>query len=213
MNLKIHAEPETVQQRLSELGLEERQLRDAVAKGHIGWASCSPFHPRIYAPLVAWAETVAAIRENLATSGWEASDENNYSVSIDPAGHLAVAVATGNENTGLVHGSPSTKASKGKHTVAAVLVNQAQLSLFETLPDAANEPIEIPERTTWLLLIYRDEHEIRCELSLPVSLGRDMRVDSWRERIILGAIPRDPQTVDVRPPQQPDIDIAIKRRA
>lgn len=210
MHLNIHAESWNVQRRLAELGLTEQPLRDAVMRGQLAWAACNPFHPRIYPPLVGWAETVAALRENLAAAGWEPSDENNYSVAINPAGQLAIAVATGNEYTGLVHSSPSTKASKGKHTVSAVLVNQAQLSLFETIN---NPPEQAPERTTWLLLMYRDEHEIRCELSLPVSIGNDMRVDAWRERIVLGAIPRDPQPLEVRPPQQPDIDVAVKRRA
>lgn len=211
MPLNVHAEPAHVQRRLAELGITEAQLRDAVMRGQLAWAACSPFHPRIYAPLVGWAETVAALRENLATAGWEASDEHNYSVAINPAGELAIAVATGNEYTGLLHSSPSTKASKGKHTVSAILVNQAQLSLFEIEPPPVAE--QGPERTTWLLLMYRDEREIRCELSLPVSIGTDMRVDAWRERIILPAIPRDPQLIEVRPPQQPDLDIAVKRRA
>lgn len=211
MPLNVHAEPAHVQRRLAELGITEAQLRDAAMRGQLAWAACSPFHPRIYAPLVGWAETVAALRENLATAGWEASDEHNYSVAINPAGELAIAVATGNEYTGLLHSSPSTKASKGKHTVSAILVNQAQLSLFEIAPPPVAE--QVPERTTWLLLMYRDEREIRCELSLPVSIGTDMRVDAWRERIILPAIPRDPQLIEVRPPQQPDLDIAVKRRA
>lgn len=212
MPLTIHAEPSNVQVRLAELGLNEQHLRDAVMRGQLAWAACNPFHPRIFPPLVGWAETVAALRENLAANNWEPSDEHNYSVAIDPSGHLAIAVATGNEYTGFVHSSPSTKASKGKHTVSAILVNQAQLSLFPT-EDAKAPAEEAPERTTWLLLMYRDEQEIRCELSLPVSIGTDMRVDAWRERIILGAIPRDAQPLDVRPPQQPDLDIAVKRRA
>lgn len=212
MPLKVHAEPWNVERRLAELGLTESQLRDAVMRGQLAWAACNPFHPRIYAPLVGWAETVAALRESLATSGWEPSDEHNYSVAIAPSGNMAIAVATGNEYTGLVHSSPSTKASKGKHTVSAILVNQAQLQLFDT--EEAQAPTEeAPERTTWLLLMYRDEREIRCELSLPVSIGSDMRVDAWRERIILSAIPRDFESLDVRPPQQPDLDIAVKRRA
>lgn len=212
MPLNIHAEPWNVQRRLAELGLTEQNLRDAVMRGQLAWAACNPFHPRIYPPLVGWAETVAALREDLAAAGWEPSDEHNYSVAIDPAGQLAIAVATGNEYTGLVHSSPSTKASKGKHTVSAILVNQAQLTLFET-EQARPSAEEAPERTTWLLLMYRDDQEIRCELSLPVSIGTDMRVDAWRERIILGSIPRDPQLLEVRPPQQPDLDIPVKRRA
>lgn len=215
MPLALHVESYDVRRRLAELDLEEEPLRAAVGKGHLRWASCTDNHPRIYAPLVAWAETVAALREYLRTMQWASSDENNYSLAISPDGSLAIAVATGNEGTGRVDLSPSTTAAKGKNTVAAVMVNQNQLQLFDPLPSTISATrASTQERTTWLLLIRREEGEIRCELSLPVSVDSDMRVHQWRERILLRAIPRDPQGLDEgNPPQLPDLDIAVRRRA
>lgn len=69
---------------------------------------------------------------------------------------------------------------------------------------------------TWILLVHRARGEVRCELSLPTSMGVDGRVDGWRERIILGAIPTDPDLMEITPPtppDQPDIHVDVKRRA
>jgi hypothetical protein len=68
------------------------------------------------------------------------------------------------------------------------------------------------------LLIHRDRvaRELRTELSRPVSMGEDGRVDAWSERIILGAVPFDDQVrVDPASPNDssPDIVVEIKRRA
>lgn len=214
MSLVLHSQPWDVNRRLAELGLEEEPLRIAVSRGYLGWASCTENHPRIYAPLVAWAETVGAMREYLTTLGWENSDDNNYSLSLSPDGRLAIGVATGNEETGRIAGSPSTTASKGRNTVTAILVNQGQLKLFPEEPQADPGASEkLADRTTWMLLIRRDREEIRCELSLPVSIDGEMRIDTWRERIILRSIPRDPTPLSEPLPQQPDLDINVKRRA
>jgi hypothetical protein len=68
---------------------------------------------------------------------------------------------------------------------------------------------------TWILLVHRAMNEVRCELSLPRSMGGDGRIDSWQERIILGSIPVDHELLAIRPPQppQPDINVDVKRRA
>jgi len=54
---------------------------------------------------------------------------------------------------------------------------------------------------------------VRCELSLPVAIGTDMRVNQWQERIILLSIPLDGEPVEVTPPILPDIDVEVRRRS
>lgn len=66
---------------------------------------------------------------------------------------------------------------------------------------------------TWLLLMYRTVSEIRCELSLPVAIGPDMRVNQWQERIILRSIPLDGDAEEIVPPSLPNIDVEVKRRS
>jgi len=208
----VCVQPEEVSIRLAELGVNEEALRNAVMRGQLEFASCTENHPRMFPAIAAWAETIAAVRENLAPLRWTRSELKNYSRAVDAAGHVAIAVAAGNEETGRAEGNPSTKTAKGARTVEAVVVNQVQLQLFEN--PAPPEAVDGKDgRVTWLLLMYRTESEIRCELSLPVAIGTDMRVSQWQERIILRSIPLDSDADEIVPPSLPNIDVEVKRRS
>lgn len=214
---KTHTNPEDVASRLAQLGLEEAPLAEVIRRGYLQFISCTPNHPPLYPGFSAWATMVCALREYLLPA-WERSDENNYSLVVNADGTLAIAVATGDEDTGRIDGEPSTKSSKGPSTAEAVTSNQTQLELPLIFP-----PIEMParpanlaeKRITWILLVHRAMGEVRCELSLPTSMGPDGRVDGWRERIILKSIPTDPEAFEVVPsaPVLPDISVDVKRRA
>ena len=207
----VRLQPEEVSQRLAELGVSEDALRNAVSRGQLAFANCTENHPRMFPAIAAWAETVAGVRENLAPFGYARSELKNYSRAIDAAGRVAIAVASGNEETGRAEGTPATKTAKGARTVEAVVINQVQLQLFDE--PAPAEPVEVEdERVTWLLLMYRSRTETRCELSLPVAIGTDMRVNQWRERIILRSIPLDGEPEEVTPPALPEITVEVRRR-
>lgn len=212
---QIHVEVGDVDGRLVQLGLEEARLAEIVRRGYVAFASCTPNDPPLYPGFSAWATMVRGLREYLLPE-WERSDENNYSLVINPVGTVAIAVATGDDATGCPDTIPTTKSSKGPSTVDAVTSNQMQLELpyvFPPLPAPAR-PANLDERRmTWILLVHRAQDEVRCELSLPTSMGADGRVDGWRERIILGAIPTDPEILKITPPPQPDISVDVKRRA
>jgi len=127
---------------------------------------------------------------------------------------MAIAVATGDDGTGRADANPSTNARKGPITQDAVAANQLRFSFM----DKPVRPRGAPAgggRETWILLIHRAADEVRCELSLPISIGEDMHIDAWRERILLGSIPLDgdlDQAVPT-PPPLPEITIDVKRRA
>jgi hypothetical protein len=209
----VRIQLEDVQTRLAELSVNEEALRSAVSRGYLAFASCTENHPRMFPPIAAWAETMAAVRENLVPLGWTRSEQKNYSRALDPQGSIAIAVAAGNEETGRADGTPSTKTAKGARTVEAVVINQIQLQLFEE-PAPATETAEIEdERVTWLLLMHRAQTEIRCELSLPVAIGTDMRVNQWQERIILRSIPLDDEPEEMSPPALPEINVEVRRRS
>jgi hypothetical protein len=206
-----------VNTRLADLGLNEVQLAEIVRRGYVAFASCTPNDPPLYPGFSAWATMVRSLREYLLP-GWERSDENNYSLVINPAGTMAIAVATGDDATGQPDTIPTTKSSKGPSTVEAVTSNQMQLELPYVFPPVAapTRPANSDDqRMTWILLVHRAQGEVRCELSLPTSMGADGRVDGWRERIILNAIPTDPDVLEITPPQPPlpDITVDVKRRA
>lgn len=216
MEVSIYSEPSDIRSRLAELGLKEEPIRDVVRQGYLAFASCTKNHPPLVPAIWAWGETVRALREYLLPIGWSRSDANNYSLVIDPADRIAIAVATGDDGTGLINAVPSTKSPKGPSTVAAINVNQLELALDfgQTVSLIANLPSqEEGNVVTWLLLICRGNGEVRCELSLPSSVDANGFIDSWRERILLGSIPLDGEAVEIVPIPAPDITVDVKKRA
>ncbi|CAN7336205.1 hypothetical protein LJR029_005734 [Caballeronia sp. LjRoot29] len=213
-----HIEAGDIGSRLTQLGLNEVRLAEIVKRGYVAFASCTPNDPPLFPGFSAWATMVRGLREYLLPE-WQRSDENNYSLVVNSAGTVAIAVATGDDATGRADAQPTTKSSKGPSTADAVNSNQLQLDLVfppaQVPPQARPGHLDV-QRITWILLVHRAHGEVRCELSLPTSMGLDGRVDGWQERIILGAIPTDPAILEITPPSpphQPDIDVDVKRRA
>jgi hypothetical protein len=213
----VFSEVAKMKSRLESLGLEEEPLLVAIAGGQLAVDNCTANHPPMFPGFAGWAETLRGVRDYLGLKGWHNLDENNYSRVVDPTGRIAIAVATGNEDTGLAAGSPTTKASKGLCTVEAIEINVAQQDMFPDLKAQAMAALKEQKREphiTWILLIHRAPNETRAELSLPVAIGDDMRVSGWQERIILRSISRDPDPIRrIEPPIQPDLDVQVTRRA
>jgi hypothetical protein len=143
----------------------------------------------------------------------------NYPLTVHPAGSICIAVTTGDDGTGLADRTPTNKVRKGTQTAGAVAGNTGQMRLFSdedltSLPEAVFNQ-ERKERTTYILLLYRDSRQqvVRSELSIPTSMNSDGRINSWKERILLPAVPFDGTPIDFVEPNEPDLDIEIKRRA
>ena len=161
----------------------------------MGELHCEP--PPLLPGFLAWGETVRALREQLIPLGWERSDKGNLSLVLNQTGNLAIAVSTGDERTGNIDEEPCTKSSKGPRTVDAVSMNQ--LLLFPEIPGFPVSFEGMDQRSTWWLLIHRDvkASEVRCELSSPINMSADGRIDGWAERIILEPIPFDGDFADI----------------
>jgi hypothetical protein len=160
-----------------------------------------------------------SLRDLLAPK-WERSNEGNLPFTVNEAKTIALSVATGDEQTGNPEETPCTRSSKGPRTAGAVAANAHQLDLFPiaVLPEELAKIQGEGGRMTWLLLIHRDEwnREVRCELSRPTSMSENQHVDGWIERIILGSIPFDGDTLAIpsnEAPEGPASDaVEIKRR-
>jgi hypothetical protein len=219
MQQRVVHQPVEVQSRLAELGLDPEALAHVIKRGYVAFTMCTVNDPPLFPGFAAWAQTVRALREYVVPQGWRRCDENNYSLVINPTEDMAIAVATGDDGTGCFDAVPTTKSSKGPSTAEAVVANQAQLTFEFEVPEASvvddGDDDSVEERMTWLLLVHRGEGELRSELSLPLSMGTDGRIESWQERIVLGAIPTDPTEIDITPPSpvMPDIKVDVKRRA
>src|SRR5206468_224233 len=101
-------------------------------------------------------------------------------------------------------------------TAEVVRWNRQQLTLDFGDPSAVIESINTPGRSTWLFLMHRDlaTRLLRIELSRPISMNKDGRVDEWAERIILDSIQfgDEPQTLNNdNANQSPEINVDITR--
>src|SRR6185312_5545462 len=107
------------------------------------------------------------LRQRLLLLNWSISDEGGYSTVTSSDGKHAIAVATGDVNTGKVHASPTTLCAKGPRTEEAISANQLSLDLRRLGEDEI--AVKGARCETWLLLIHidGDEFEVRAELSLP----------------------------------------------
>jgi hypothetical protein len=217
---KIYFESPDVHQRLLELGLGVNDFRTAALKGFSAWAECTPNHPPTYAGTAFWAETTRALGEALFYSGWTRKNESNLPLVVNEEKTIAIAVSSGDEQTGSAEYSPTTRSAKGPKTADAVRVNARQLTFdfIEQMP-VVDSP-KIAGRNTWLFLTFRDLacKEIRMELSRPISMAPDGHVDRWAERIILPAQPfgGEPELgsdwLDGDDGQSPHIIVEIRKR-
>lgn len=181
--------------RLTELQLAETDLRDCVLYGESQRDACTPNDPRTVPGIFAWAGVVRMLREKHLPKGWKATEKNGLPVIVDATKTIAIAVKSGDENTGCVADgiSPKTKRAVGGAAAAAIAQNQHQLRL-----DLKYSSSETAKRNlgcaTWFLLRRRHRNMVFAELSLPEWIGSDDRVEEWTERIILSPISLDPQS-------------------
>lgn len=217
MKTVVRTELFDVAKRLKELGLRVDLLTNPVHAAYQAWSNCSVFDPRMYAGLTFWAVAVRHLRFGLVPLEWTTNDDGNYSLTISPDGSLAIAVATGDEFTGIADETPSTQSKKGPKTVAVVAANNRQLGLDLVFPDGMEPPLLDPWRfgncATWLLLMNREDKVIRRELSHPLGFADDQRVSGWKERIILPDIELDSLDDIALPDDDLDFDVSVVRRS
>lgn len=208
----VNSDPQSVEHRLLQLGLETGPLLEAIYQAHLHRIRLTPNHPKIFPGLEMWGWAVAALRQQLRPFGWLGVDENNFPLTVQEERCLAISVASGDEATGNAFAHPSNRSRKGRSTVEAVEANQ-QGDMFEELLPQTHD--EAGGRETWVLLHHTDviRKEIRIELSKPSDIGKDGKISAWSERLILGSISFDDDLTEILPPSGPEIDIEIRRKA
>ena len=204
-------EPLKVEARLHELGLSLDVFHESMHAALLAWASCTENDPPSYPGTTLWAVAMRHLREQLLPKGWTKSDAANYCTVVNPDTTLAIAVATGDEATGVNKDGiqPKTKCPKGPET-QAIVANNRQLDFF--IAAGATNQMQVP--LTYILLLARTEEGLRGELSLPEEIGLDERVERWRERIILPPLGGDSDSLAMTAPEPaplPEIDVV--RRA
>ncbi len=211
MQVAIWTDPGDVDTALDRLGLTVKPLLNAILAGHLIRINCTENDAPNAPGFMHWNGTLRTLREELVPAAWTRCNAGGFSTTVSPTGKIAVAVASGNENTGIRGAIPTTKSPKGPNTASAVQSNAAQLDLFAAVISTLSP--EAPERVTWFLLFHNDGKELRGELSLPVTMGEGGHIGLWRERIILPAQPLDTSFVLPQPDFGPDLDIDVRKRA
>ena len=196
MALPVRNEEFEVKSRLNEVfGLEANDIQDIIMQGLYARKECTSNHPRTYAGLAQWANTVRALRDKTAPAGWTSSDDNNFPLCIHPSNNLVIVVQTGDKDTGISANSPSNRAAKGTNTEQAIWANQKQLYLFDALPEVMLEASN-DNRIMWVLLYHVTPSEIRFELSLPSKIVGG-KIRSWQERLVFPAIVLDQIDIEI----------------
>jgi hypothetical protein len=200
---------------LHAMGTNIDDLHKAIDAGEVDRDSCTANNPPTDPGSRAHGTTVRVLRELHIPRGWAACDAQNFSTVVAPDESMEIAVASGDEATGDSSRDPKTKNKKGELVLNGVQRNQRQLRLFNLPPvKRVNQRIS---PMTWILLRYRHGDLVRCELSLPLGLGDDDRVDELGTRIILpdlvlggrvGLVPKDGE-----PGEGETVDVAVVRRS
>ena len=179
----VYSQLMEAEEKLDSLDLDSLTLLQAISFGQTYVAEATPNDPPSSVGITAWGKTVRRLRELLIPRGWMGENHQNYALTVHSSGRWAVAVAAGDEQTGL-NGpdGPKTRSPKGIWTSRTVRSNRRQLSFAHLSPEWATTT-----RQTWILLYYSGETSdgLRAELSLPVGMDEDGYVDEWRQRIIL----------------------------
>ena len=199
---RVYRKPMEAETKLGSLDLDSETLWRAISFGQTYVADATSHDPPSSVGITAWGKTVRMLRDLLAPEGWTAENHQNYP-TVHPSGRLAVAVAAGDEQTGL--DSPETRAPKGIWTTRIIDANRRQLSFAQLSPEWAN-----PSRQTWILLYYADiqNEELSAELSLPVGMNEEGYVDEWQERIILPQLGE--LDVDIEGEDEIDVPVVMK---
>lgn len=181
-------EPDEVPRRLGELGLTVELLREAVRRGQHAADFCTASHPVFYPGTVAYAETVAGLRDATAALGWTFDDQENIPRTVSPDGAVVLTAVSGNQHTGMRSGAAAqTRRPRGAAGMRIVRRN-GQLEFLELLP-AEERVLGAGEVVTlgpmWFLLFFRDGDTVRSELSCARGVSDTGSLIVWRERLIL----------------------------
>lgn len=205
---------------LETMGLNEEILREVLRRGLAQFNLATDDHPTNGAGLLLYLGLVQSLRELLRPAGWERNNAE-LALTVNEPLQIAIAVRSGDANTGISRRTPSFKYAEGATTQEAIDRNARQLSMFDGIPAFAEyatptnvEHVTVDKYQTWWLLHYVDEErgEIRAELSLPIGTGETAQ---WRRRIVLKPVPFDSAPFEVHygtASPTTEIDVPVRKK-
>lgn len=180
---------------LAKIGIDITDIQEGLEAGEQAAGNTRLSAPVTAAGTRRWFDTVEVIRGHLnEKSDWRNENPKGRPQSIHPTGRYTLGILGGDMNTGNPDPDVTPKANrkKGPATGEVVRANQMQEVLFYLNKPSDETTREIlkgsPAEGHWFLLYYRDEEEIRCEISLPYPEFVDGQFQRWQCRVILPAI-------------------------
>jgi len=215
-NELVDLPPEIAVERL--LGIAASDLRATAMQCFRMAASAGPLQPKGSSGTLAWIYGIEAFRTQMIPKGWTPSDPSNQPRIVSPDSKHAVTVVCGDLNTGNPHGKPLTRNKRGNRTTRSVHYKVSQGELFpvernirqDFLSDSPTEQI------LWIFLFYVDVENrvVRYELSRPINMGQNDKVDGWEPRFIMPPLSIDAPDNDFdQPDAGPDINIPVTPRS
>lgn len=194
------------------LGISPEDLRAVALQCYRSAASAGPLQPKGSDGTLAWIFGTEALRQQMLPKAWKLADPSNQPRVVSPDEKHAVTVACGDANTGNPYGKPLTRNKRGNRTTRSVHYNVMQTDLFPVARKSRQMFTEDAqaEQTLWILLFHVDveNRTVHYELSRPINIGENGKVDDWNPRFIMPPLSLD--TADLTGPETgPDIDIPV----
>lgn len=198
------------------LGISPGDLQAVAMQFFQSAASAGPLQPKGSDGTLAWIFGTESLRQQLLPKGWRPADPSNQPRVVSPDGKHAVTVACGDPNTGNPYADPLTRNKRGNRTTKSVYYNVRQADLFPVNQRARQVFTDdaLAEQTLWILLFHVDveNRTVHYELSRPINMGDNGKVDGWQPRFIMS--PLNLGIPDYTGPEPgPDIDIPVTPRS
>ncbi|GAA1959357.1 hypothetical protein [Catenulispora subtropica] len=210
-------------EQLFALGLGKEDLLKAISAGEDARARATPNHPITTAGQLDYQERVFTLREVLFKRGWKRLDHRGSPLVVNPDRTIAIGVLLGDHRTGLP-GRPDPRPVRPQGAAKAELIDRNNMSplfpLSVVMPDSDQAHLEDDELAglqTWYLLTHRYTGKkngvigVRSELSLPVNIGPQEKIDTWLRRILLPTMEWE-IVVDYPGEQPPGYDVRLEER-
>jgi hypothetical protein len=203
--------PEQADARLGEMGLSVKIVHESITAGDDARRRVTnKYYPRNFPGMTMWAETIAMLRRQLLKlrQGWRIGKTGNYETVYSTGQRIAFAVVAGNGYTGIDgKRDPKLTRKRGPKTQERVQRNAEFVQLELAIPGLPEPKKELPadeDCSTWFLLVYADDDEVRMEVSLPLDLGADGLGGDWVERILLPPLPISGAVAPIEPDEDDD---------
>ena len=193
---------------LERMGLRPVEIHKAHKAGDVASENTPPYAPATAPGLNRWIATVHTMRELLHKRNWTCEDRQNRPTATSSDGAYTLSFVRGDafvaDPDPLV--VPKAARRRGPATRAAVQLSLNLASVSNGTP--AGLPAGEPPAGAWFLLYYRDEDEIRSEVSLPSGFDpKNEQFTGWTVRVLLE--PLKLERPDIRDIGGDDVDFTI----